>query len=796
MSRDASALPDYGSTAWFNKCTTALRSTPELKGFDPEDDVLVRDIWDKKYRFGAEKNSFETLKRVAEGIYANDSAEHKLLGVAALTNGLWMPGGRIIAGAGTGKAVTYMNCFVNETVQDSMEGIHHALGTTMFTQQRGGGIGTDFSPIRPEDAFIQSQGVPASGPLPFIDTFDAAGTTVQSSGSRRAAEMGTISDTHPDMPKFVVAKQQAGRWTNFNVSVLVSDAFMGAVAENEEWLLHFPIPPMAKRLPELVAKDFTDDQGITQYVYSSWKATDLWDLILRSTYEYAEPGVIFIDRVNDYNNLKYCETIRCTNPCGEQPLPPNGTCNLGAVNLSRMVINPFTEDAEFDWTLLEVVTAIGVRFLDNVIDVTMYPLEEQRDEEMAKRRIGLGISGLADAMALLGIRYGSARGATFTSRVMETIAKAAYSTSCDLAIERGSFLLFDAELFGKDAFFEQRMPLELRQKVREHGIRNGVLLTIAPTGTTSMFYGNISSGLEPVFQHHAKRLVRQPDNSRKEYDSYGFGSRFWLHLNPGKTLEDLPIHMVTTDDVKIHEHLRIQEVCQFWVDASISKTINLPTELEYDDFKEVYSIAYESDCKGCTTYRPSSVRGAVLTKIGADGKPVTVNTEEPPPPTRPEILSGKTVQLKWPGLKSSVYLCLNAMNGEPYEVFFMSKDQRHMEWTTTVTLLLSRLIRSGTSITALAQELKQINSTEGGWAEGVFYPSLIAYIGEKLELLANSLDQPPVLELMYRLSVINHPGVAPVMARPMHQCEDCSSYNLRESEGCLTCNSCGWSKCG
>lgn len=784
----------YGSDAWFERTKALLVSNPQVSGFDPFDDKLVWDIWDKKYRFQEEDTPLDTFDRVANGIYANDTDSHRQVGYMAMAHGLWMPGGRIIAGAGTGKAVTLMNCYVNGTLHDSMQGIHHALGTTMFTQQRGGGIGTDFSPIRPEDALIESQGVPASGPLPFIDTFDAAGTTVQSSGSRRAAEMGTISDTHPDMPKFVVAKHQPGRWTNFNVSVLVSDAFMAAVADDEEWLLYFHIPPMATRAPEVATRDFDDEAGVRQYVYSVWKARELWDLILQSTYEYAEPGVIFIDKVNDQNNLKYIETIRCTNPCGEQPLPPNGTCNLGAVNLSRMVRNPFSEDAEFDYDLLRATVQVGVRFLDNVIDVTMYPLVEQHHEEVSKRRIGLGISGLADAMALLGIRYGSARGATFTGKVMQLIAETAYETSMDLAVERGSFPLYDADKWGKDAFFEQRMPPYLQEKLNVAGIRHGILLTIAPTGTTSIFYGNISSGLEPVFQHHSKRKVRQPDNSRVEYDSYGYGSRLWLHLNPGSSIADLPSHMVTTDDVKIHEHLRVQEVCQQWIDASISKTINLPTDISFEDFREVYTTAYESDCKGCTTYRPSDARGSVLTRIGPDGA-VSTETRQDGNVKRPEILTGKTVQLKWQALKSSIYLNLNVLDGKPYEVFLMSKDQRHMEWTTTVTLLLSRLMRMGISIESLAHELKQIASTEGGWADGVFYPSLVAYIGEKLEVLAKDLHHSETLTLVLDAAPVKAAVTQVQQQRPQLQCEDCSSYNLTKEEGCLKCKSCGWSKC-
>jgi ribonucleoside-diphosphate reductase alpha chain len=797
--KPADELP-YGSPEWFKAITATLTLDPQIAAFNVVDDPLIEMVRQDKYYQKGETCWNDVALRVSTAVFEKDTEKHRILATTAMELGLWMPGGRILAGAGSGKRVTLMNCYVNETIVDSMDGIiTRGLSNIAKTQQQGGGIGTDFSTIRPPDALVQSLGTPASGPEPFIDSYYAVGTTVASAGMRRQAQMGTLCDTHPWLPQFITAKQTAGKWTGFNVSVLVSDAFMAAVEDDEDWLLYFHIPPCSRREEEVEELDFVDDAGVKQYVYSVWKARALWDRIIQGTYDYAEPGVIFIDRVNDLNNLKYCETIRCTNPCGEQPLPPNGTCNLGAVNLSRMVRDPFTEDAEFDWELLQATVAIGTRFLDNVIDVTNYPLPAQEAEEIAKRRIGLGVSGLANAMALLGIRYGSAAGAKFAERVMRTICFASYRTSAELAVERGAFPLFTKE-WGVDAFAEERLPTELWEKIQETGIRNGVLLTIAPTGTTSIAYGNISSGLEPVFLFHAKRRVRQKDyHTYATFDSYDWGAKFWLHLNPGSTVEELPSYMVTADSVRIHEHLRIQEVMQHWVDASISKTINLPTDVSYEEFKSVYSIAYESGCKGCTTYRPSDIRGSILSAPGEDSAALGAGSGMPM--SRPPILSGQTIQLKWPGLKSSVYLCLNTLGGAPYEVFLMAKDQTHNAWTTTVTLLMSRLLREGKSIVDLCAELKNIESGEGAWAEGKYHPSLVSFMGVKLLELWESIqeDTPADLSSIVSGALDGSPiiSVSPSTTKPSLKCGNvsCGSYDMRSSEGCPTCNECGWSKC-
>lgn len=793
-------LPPYGTDAWYDAVMQLLQARdPAYDKLNIFEQPLTQDVWRDKYCNGSEMSPLDTFERVAAGIYIQDTAEAQRLAVIAMQKGYWMPGGRILAGAGTGKRVTLMNCYVNETLEDSMVGIMKGLNNIAFTQQMGGGIGTDFSPIRPPNAVVTRTQSPASGPEPFIDSFFAVGTTVASAGARRQAQMGTISDTHPFMPGFVTAKQQPGKWLGFNVSVLVSDAFMAAVQEDAEWLLYFPVPPIYARTKELVEKDFELD-GVTQYVYEAKPARYYWDLITRSTYEYSEPGVIFIDRVNDSNNLQYCETIRCTNPCGEQPLPPNGTCNLGAINLAFMVKNPFTEDAEFNWDLLAAVTQIGVRFLDNVIDVTEYPLPEQEQEEKNKRRIGLGFSGLADAMAQLGIRYGSPKAARFAETVMKAICLKAYETSVALSKDRGAFPLFD-----KDKFFQgfagQVLPGYLRDAIKEHGIRNGVLLTIAPTGTTSILYGNISSGIEPTFLHTMKRKVVQPDGSKREYINHGFASLMWNALHPG---EELPSYMVVANDLNVHEHIRIQEACQRWVDASISKTINLPEETSYEDFQKVYFLAYESDLKGCTTYRPSAVRGSVLSAVDEKTSATKEAIAEKTKAGRPRTLPAQTVKLQWPGLNSALYITLGESTDGPYEMFLNSKDQRFSEWMTITTLLISWLLRAGTPLETIAGELKQIQAMEGGWADQKYHPSLVSYIGSSLERLALERQSPtetpsfdpaslPV-DGMVRMGNVE-------VTKSKHgivgsQCPQCSEHSLVKKEGCDSCTNCTYSKCG
>lgn len=717
------------------------------------------------------------------------------------------------------------NCYVNETLTDSMTGIHNAIGNTMFTLQQGGGIGTDFSPLRPSGASLKrtGPGSAASGPLPFMKQWDATSQTIKSAGDRRGAMMGTISDTHPDMPAFIVAKQNTGELKQFNMSVLVSDAFMEAVEADAMWALHFPHEPSEARPPEIANQDFIED-GVHQYVYSVWKARELWDMIMEGTYVHAEPGVIFIDRVNDLNNLSYCEDIRCTNPCGEQPLPPNGTCNLGAVNLSRLVRDPFTPDARVDWDLLHTVVVAGIRFLDNVIDVTQYPLEAQKEEEENKRRLGLGISGLADCLAQLGVVYGSPDSEERVEEIMKAIAVAAYESSAMLAQERGAFPLYDEAIL--KAPFIKKLPEELQATIADLGLRNGVLLTIAPTGTTSLVYGNISSGLEPNFAFSYNRQVFSSNNAHNAVKYEEVTTYLWRlykkHLanmygdNTVFDPDNLPNYMVTAQELGVTAHLRIQAACQKWVDASISKTINVPTHCSFEHFKAIYMEAYAMGCKGCTTYRPNdeSDIGSVLevaSSEAAEGDDPLVDVRVAPSiRDRPDFLQGLTYKVKWPSWNASIFITINHdEEGVPFEIFLQSKDARHQEWITALTIMMSGHMRRGDYLW-IPEELKAIHSVgDTAWVGGKFYGSVLARIGEIIQQHYNRMgvgvkgvdvsELPPgTYDAKFTdVKVDEATGKVDVKFEVMgERCPACSAPAYIHSDGCGKCTSCGHSTCG
>ena len=752
---------------------------------------MTQDIWKNKYRWKDEATPYDTMKRVASAIFPND-AKLREQAYYAMSRGLWLPGGRIFAGAGTSKRVTLMNCYVNETIDDSMEGIMHALSNTALTLQQGGGIGTDFSTLRPEGALLTRTHTKASGPIPFMHTWDATSRTIRSAGDRRGAMMGTISDTHPDLLKFIKAKQTAGALTQFNVSILVSDALMEAVKEDEDWLLYFPCEPY-ERASDIEQHDFEDDNGVKQYVYQVIPARQLWEEITRATYEYSEPGVIFIDRVNEANNLWYCETIRCTNPCGEQPLPPHGTCNLGHVNLARVVKKPFTEEAYIDFDLIKETTRIGVRFLDGVIDASAYPLDAQAKEEYNKRRLGLGFTGLADMLAQMRVRYGSREAARLTEEVTRMICWTAYEESNELAKTKWPFPKYTEQYLSGNSFAATMLPEYIRESIAEHGFRNSLLLTVAPTGTGSIFYGNVSSGGEPVFLHSAKRRVLKPTGGFKdeweEYVEWGYGARLYHSIFGADA--DLPSYMVTAEDLSVDEHVVMQAAAQRWIDASMSKTVNVPKETPYESFIKVYDLAYALGCKGCTTYRPSDVRGSVLSKPGeAPSNPTSVGSNQLA--SRPDVLSGSTYKIKWPSLQSALYLTVNQNEeGKPFEVFISSKDSRYHDWTTALTTMISSIFRRGGDISYVARELQQVQSlNDGAILEKQHHPSLVAYIGFKLEQHINGQQTEAVQEpnqASHTTSIQRLGG---------DSCPQCHQLTLFREEGCKKCSTCGFSTCG
>ncbi len=569
-------------------------STIALAGATP----IARDIWDLKYRFKPQGGPHDgrvgdaslddTFRRVAGAVAAaeSDSAPWSARFFDLLRDMRFIPAGRILAGAGTARGVTLFNCFVMGRIEDSISGIFDNLKEAAQTLQQGGGIGHDFSTLRPKGALVHSVGADASGPLSFMDTWDAMCRTIMSAGARRGAMMGTLRCDHPDIEAFIDAKREPTRLRNFNVSVLVTDAFMAALQRDADWPLVF--------------------DGV---VFKTVKAKDLWGRIMRATYDCAEPGVIFIDRINAMNPLRYCEDITCTNPCGEQPLPHYGACLLGSINLVKFVDRPYADDSRLDVAALADATRTAIRFMDDVIDVSQYPLPQQEREAKAKRRLGLGVTGLADALLMCGLRYGSEQAAALTKGWMAAIQRAAILTSADLAQEKGVFPLFDAGQYLATAY-AAALPEDLRVRIKSDGLRNGLLTSIAPTGTISLLAGNVSSGIEPIFSVRYDRKILQPDGSHEIEPMEDHAVALWRETGHA----GLPPALVTVDDLSADDHLRMQAAAQAHVDSSISKTINVPADFRFADFVSVYEKAHALGLKGCTIFRPNAVTGSILTK--------------------------------------------------------------------------------------------------------------------------------------------------------------------------------------
>jgi len=616
-----------------------------------------------------------------------------------------------------------------------------------------------------------------------------------SAGSRRGAMMATLSCDHPDIEAFVEAKRDPQRLRNFNLSVLVTDAFMAALEADSDWPLVFA--------------------GVTFKVV---KARALWDRIMHATYESAEPGVVFIDRINEANNLGYCETIHATNPCGEQPLPPYGACLLGSLNLASLVLDPFESEARLDVAELDRVVGIAVRMMDNVIEVSNYPLPEQEREAKAKRRIGLGVTGLADALAMCRLRYGAEAAAAQAQAWMAAVETAAYRASIALAKERGAFALFDRDAYLGNGHVRS-LPEALRRDLAKHGIRNALLTSIAPTGTISLFAGNVSSGVEPIFAYRYERKVRLSDGSHRiepvedravalYYERFGRDA-------------DLPDYFVTAQTLTPSDHLRMQAALQAHVDSSISKTINCPASIGFDDFKAVYREAYDLGLKGCTTYRPNPITGAVL----STSDPAAMQYAQPALPLeaplavsdssgevvymkqplqRQTVLPGFTYKLKWPESDHAIYITINDIvqdgRRRPFEIFINSKNMEHYAWTVALTRMVSAVFRRGGDVSFVVEELKAVFDPRGGhWLEGRYVPSLLAAIGGIIERHmidigfispreASDTDRTEHLQLALAAGAGE--------AARLSQCPKCGEAAIIYQEGCARCLACDYSKCG
>ena len=580
------------------------------------DTPIAQHIWKTRYRLVdagvCETGIAQSWCRVAHALASaesRDAPSWEARFLEALQDFRFLPGGRILAGAGSDRRVTLLNCFAMGVIDDDMESIFEGLKEGALTMQAGGGTGYDFSRLRPRDSIARATGRIASGPVSFMRIWDAMCATVMSTGARRGAMIASLRCDHPDIEAFIDAKRKAGELQHFNISVQVTDAFMQAVAEDADWPLVFPVDGgEAHDAQETVMRRWTGDhEAVACRVYRRVPARRLWERLMRAAYDTAEPGVLFVDRINALNNLAYREQITTTNPCGEIPLPPYGACDLGSINLTRFVSDPFGPAARLDFDAIQATTTVAVRMLDNVLDISQFPLPAQAGQAHGSRRIGLGITGLADALLMLGLHYDSEQARGLAAQVMQTLCHTAYRASVELAREKGAFPFFEREPYLNGDFI-RALPEAIRQDIATHGIRNSHLTAIAPSGTISLLAGNVSSGIEPVFDFHHRRRVL---NASGEYETFEVSDYAWRLWRAGNGPE-LPEYFVDARSLRPEAHLAMQAALQRFVDNAISKTINVPPDYSFENFRHLYEEAARLGLKGCTTFRPTAVRGEVL----------------------------------------------------------------------------------------------------------------------------------------------------------------------------------------
>lgn len=784
---------------------------------DIPNDMSVEDTWHRIAN--AMANSFPELN--GKGRYPKDLDEffelRKLDFYDALEDFNFLPAGRITAGAGTGRQVTLFNCYVMGEIPDSMGGIFDMLKEAALTMQQGGGIGYDFSTLRPKNSPVKGVDADASGPTTFMDVWDAMCRTIMSAGARRGAMMATMACDHPDIIDFITAKRDPNRLRMFNVSVLATDLFMEAVKNDWDWPLVHKIKPKDTSLGQMEPGGNvvfgTDDP----YIYEIIKAKELWKLMMESTYNYAEPGVLFVDRINKMNNLWYVEHITATNPCGEQPLPPYGACLLGSLNLAKMVSNPFEDNAHINSNLIEKTAKQAVRMLDSIIDTSLFPIPQQKVEAKAKRRMGIGVTGLADMLFMLGQTYGTDHACELTEEIMKTIAIAAYEESIELARLYGPCSVTETkeqrEKFCQSGYMQQ-MPEHIIKGVMKNGIRNALLISIAPTGTISLYAGNVSSGIEPVFAPSYTRNVLEDDGKTKvEEEVHDYAVLMYHQWREDKGYDKDPDlnGLQTAQTLTPAAHLKMQAAAQKWVDSSISKTINMPEDISFEDFEEVYLRAYEMGCKGCTTYRPNDVTGSVLQVKNdnpekEEGPVQSVEIATGPIPRLP-ILNGQTYKLKWKNV--NFYVTINNHldddgNVIPFEIFINTQDMSQFQYVVALTRMMSSVFRRGGDLSFVIDDLKSIMDPNGGaFMDGTYIPSFIALLGrtveQHLQFLDNSrTDYPSFGEQKSKVNqVMKEAGLSkPHIGETPDMCPECKGYNMHLSGGCLVCADCGHSKCG
>ena len=788
------------------------------------------DVLREKYLKPGESSVEDLYSRVARALASVEAPalreKYEALFLANLHAGA-IGAGRIMSAAGTDIQATLINCFV-QPVGDCIQGvdeegypgIYEALREAAETMRRGGGVGYDFSRIRPRGAEVKGTHSMASGPCSYINVFDQSCSTVESAGSRRGAQMGVLRIDHPDVKEFITAKRTPGRWNNFNVSVGVSDAFIEAVQADAPWeLVHRARPGVALQA-----------QGAHQradglWVYSTVPARELWDTIMKSAYDFAEPGILFLGRINEDNNLHYCEDIAATNPCGEQPLPSYGCCDLGPIILTRFVRNAFGRGAAaaFDFEAFERAVALQVRALDNVLDVTFWPLPQQRDEAMAKRRIGVGFTGMGNTLAMLQLRYNAPEGRAMAARIAERMRDAAYEASVALAQEKGAFPKFNADGYLAPGTFASRLPAALQKSIRKHGIRNSHLLSIAPTGTVSLaFADNASNGIEPPFSWMYKRKKREADGSTSEYAVEDHAWR--LYRDGGGDVNALPDYFVSALAMSAQDHIAMMEAVQPFVDTAISKTVNIPADYPYEDFKDLYLQAWRARLKGLATYRPNAILGSVLEVSTPAPAPATAAAA--PAPAAPVVDPMRTVIESRPkGGLSAVAEKVEYWTQEGHKTlyiivsflpvptgvgnhtvdraieFFMPVGQsgESQQWITSSMRLLSLAARGGFLERALS-DMRKVAWDRGPVrlgthqrADGAMVPmwhdSEVAAIAFAVQnILARRVAEPQQQSLP--LDEPEAPaGMPPAMAGK--KCSECGAHAVIRKDGCDYCTQCG-----